>query len=170
LARAPITQGAIGDIVVPPRCQWKATFLLFKNAHAKICPLNFTIEQTEFAKAANEVRSKHPERVLKFAEVVLMKKGFGEMPEEEQGVETLKGGGSHPYGGEMPMEEIPEERAKGAKPDFRVLQPQVGKDGKQYLSDVGALWRNVSKSGNVFYTLKIGKLRLLVFENRERDG
>ncbi|MBS3068924.1 hypothetical protein J4441_01010 [Candidatus Micrarchaeota archaeon] len=82
-----------------------------------------------------------------------MEKGVGEMPvEKEEGHEEEK-----------------EERVKGAKPDFRVLQPQVDKEGKQCLADVGALWKNVSKSGNEFYTLKIGKLRLLVFENRDRE-
>lgn len=80
-----------------------------------------------------------------------MEEGFGEMPVENESLEG-KGQGAH-----------------GARPDFRVLQPQVDKDGKQQLVDVGALWRNVSKSGNVFYTLKIGKMRLLVFENREKD-
>jgi len=37
--------------------------------------------------------------------------------------------------------------------------------GKTVYKDVGAMWRNVSKSGNEFYTLKIGKLKLLVFQN-----
>ncbi len=58
------------------------------------------------------------------------------------------------------------ERVAGAKPDFRVVQPEyVPALGKSVYKDVGAMWRNVSKSGNEFYTMKIGKLKLLVFPN-----
>lgn len=57
-------------------------------------------------------------------------------------------------------------RAAGAKPDFRIVQPEyVQPLGKTVYKDVGAMWRNVSKGGNEFYTLKIGKLKLLVFPN-----
>jgi hypothetical protein len=31
--------------------------------------------------------------------------------------------------------------------------------------NVGGMWKNVSKNGNDFYTLKIGELKLLVFPN-----
>ena len=55
---------------------------------------------------------------------------------------------------------------KGTKPDFSVVQPQRQQDGKEKLVNVGAMWRNVSKQGREFYTLKIGNLRLLVFPNR----
>jgi len=59
-----------------------------------------------------------------------------------------------------------EGRAAGAKPDFRIVQPEyVPALGKTVYKDVGAMWHNVSKSGNDFYTMKIGKLKLLVFEN-----
>ena len=59
-----------------------------------------------------------------------------------------------------------EPRAPGMKPDFRIVQPEyVQALGKTVYKDVGAMWRNVSKSGNEFYTLKIGKLKLLVFQN-----
>lgn len=55
---------------------------------------------------------------------------------------------------------------KGERPDFRVVQTEYNsKLGKTLFKDVGAMWRGVSKSGNEFYTLKIGKLRLLVFPN-----
>lgn len=55
---------------------------------------------------------------------------------------------------------------KGARPDFRVVQPEYnGKLGKSVFKDVGAMWRNTSKNGNEFYTMKIGKLKLLVFPN-----
>ncbi|MCD6227712.1 DUF736 family protein [Candidatus Micrarchaeota archaeon] len=55
---------------------------------------------------------------------------------------------------------------KGNRPDFRIVQPSIDLDGKQKLVSVGAMWRNVSKNGNVFYTLKIGDLKLLVFPNK----
>jgi len=78
--------------------------------------------------------------------------------------------------GEMPVRENEEklddeggeakERVAGAKPDFRIVQPEyVPALGKTVYKDVGAMWRNVSKAGNEFYTLKIGKLKLLVFAN-----
>ena len=58
------------------------------------------------------------------------------------------------------------ERTAGAKPDFRIVQPEyVPALGKTVYKDVGAMWHNVSKSGNEFYTMKIGKLKLLVFQN-----
>ncbi|MEM4554223.1 MAG: hypothetical protein QXT25_00020 [Candidatus Anstonellaceae archaeon] len=68
--------------------------------------------------------------------------GFGEMPEADSG------------------------NIKGARPDFRVVQAEYdNRTGKTVFRDVGAIWRNTSKAGNNFYTLKIGKLRLLVFPN-----
>ncbi|MBM3229149.1 DUF736 domain-containing protein [Candidatus Parvarchaeota archaeon] len=54
---------------------------------------------------------------------------------------------------------------KGARPDFRVVQPEVDREGKVVFKNVGALWKNTSKAGRDFYTMKIGKLRLLVFPN-----
>ena len=58
------------------------------------------------------------------------------------------------------------ERVAGPKPDFRIVQPEyVPALGKTVYKDVGAMWHNVSKSGNEFYTMKIGKLKLLVFQN-----
>ncbi|MEM2138054.1 MAG: hypothetical protein QW568_03115 [Candidatus Anstonellaceae archaeon] len=82
-----------------------------------------------------------------------MKTGLGEMPDGE----TVSESGSE----EMEM--------KGPRPDFRVVQPEYNsKLGKTLFKDVGAMWKGVSKSGNEFYTLKIGKLRLLVFHNEKR--
>jgi len=61
------------------------------------------------------------------------------------------------------------ERVAGAKPDFRIVQPEyVPALGKTVYKDVGAMWHNVSKSGNEFYTMKIGKLKLLVFQNTKQ--
>ncbi len=60
--------------------------------------------------------------------------------------------------------------AKGQKPDFRVVQPEYdNRLGKTLFKDVGAMWRNTSKSGNEFYTMKIGKLKLLVFRNDKQE-
>jgi len=53
----------------------------------------------------------------------------------------------------------------GNRPDFRVVQTDRDKDGKSVYINVGGMWKNVSKSGNEFYTLKIGQLKLLVFAN-----
>jgi len=59
-------------------------------------------------------------------------------------------------------------RIAGPKPDFRVVQTEYdSRLGKTVYKDVGAMWRNVSKAGNEFYTMKIGKLKLLVFQNQK---
>jgi len=55
--------------------------------------------------------------------------------------------------------------AVGNRPDFRVVQTDQDKDGKTLYKNIGGMWKNVSKSGNEFYTLKIGNLKLLVFPN-----
>jgi len=56
----------------------------------------------------------------------------------------------------------------GEKPDLRVVQVEYdSRLGKAVYKDVGAMWRNVSKAGNEFYTMKIGKLKLLVFPNNK---
>ena len=69
--------------------------------------------------------------------------------------------------GQMPAaeENAPEKR----HPDYRVVQPEFdARENKTVFKDVGALWHNVSaKTGREFYTLKIGKLRLLVFPNQK---
>ena len=59
-----------------------------------------------------------------------------------------------------------EVREKGPRPDYRVVQTEYNSTlGKTLVKDVGAMWKGTSKAGNEFYTLKIGKLRLLVFPN-----
>lgn len=83
--------------------------------------------------------------------------------------------------GEMPeqnakwnIEENGAEEGKGApaasnQPEFRLVQPEYDvREGKTVFRDVGAMWKNISqKTGKEFYTLKIGKLRLLVFSNQK---
>ncbi|MBI2079620.1 hypothetical protein HYT84_02555 [Candidatus Micrarchaeota archaeon] len=65
------------------------------------------------------------------------------------------------------FEEVqPEQKTSGGnRPDFRVVQADRDKDGNAVYKNVGGMWKNVSKSGNEFYTLYIGKLKLLVFKN-----
>lgn len=65
------------------------------------------------------------------------------------------------------FEEIQSEKqsAGSNRPDMRVVQADRDKDGNVVYSNVGGMWKNVSKNGNEFYTLKIGQLKLLVFPN-----
>lgn len=56
---------------------------------------------------------------------------------------------------------------QGSRPDFRVVQPDRDKNGNVVYVNVGSMWKNVSKSGNEFYTLRIGQLKLLVFPNNK---
>ena len=68
-------------------------------------------------------------------------------------------------------EEEPVELAvKGERPDFRVVQPGTDAAGNQSFANVGGMWRGRSKAGNDFYTLRIGKLKLLVFPNRAKNA
>ncbi|MEW6723134.1 MAG: hypothetical protein AB1324_07760 [Candidatus Micrarchaeota archaeon] len=56
--------------------------------------------------------------------------------------------------------------APGAnRPDLRVVQADRDKEGNVVYTNVGGMWKNVSRNGNMFYTLKIGQLKLLVFPN-----
>ena len=56
----------------------------------------------------------------------------------------------------------------GEKPDFKVVQTEYdNRLGKTIFKDVGAMWHGTSKNGSDYYTLKIGKLRLLVFPNNK---
>ena len=81
------------------------------------------------------------------------KSGLGEMP--EKGEESSFSGNA-----ETAVKSV------GERPDFRVVQTEYdNRLGKTIFKDVGAMWHGVSKSGSDYYTLKIGKLRLLVFPN-----
>lgn len=55
--------------------------------------------------------------------------------------------------------------AGGNRPDFRIVQTDKDRDGKVLYMNVGGMWKNVSRNGKVFYTLRIGQLKLLVFPN-----
>lgn len=54
------------------------------------------------------------------------------------------------------------------RPDLRVVQADRDKNGNVVYKNVGGMWKNVSKNGNNFYTLKIGELKLLVFPNEKK--
>ncbi|MEM1700599.1 MAG: hypothetical protein QW785_00875 [Candidatus Anstonellales archaeon] len=54
---------------------------------------------------------------------------------------------------------------KRGRPDYRVLQLIVDKDGKSKFAEVGAMWLHQKKEGGSFYIMKIGKLKLFVFKN-----
>jgi hypothetical protein len=91
---------------------------------------------------------------MKETEVKLDDEGFEEIPSEPK---AESGGGSQGAGGAA--------NAGSNRPDLRVVQTDRDKEGNVVYSNVGGMWRNVSKNGNVFYTLRIGQLKLLVFPN-----
>lgn len=62
--------------------------------------------------------------------------------------------------------EAEEKAAAGApkqKPEMHVYQPDVDPQGKKRFVEVGAIWKNTSKAGRTFYSIKIGNLRLIAF-------
>lgn len=62
-----------------------------------------------------------------------------------------------------------EEQQQGAnRPDIRIVQVEVDREGKNIYKNVGGMWKNVSKNGNEFYTIKIGSLKLLAFPNTQK--
>jgi hypothetical protein len=65
--------------------------------------------------------------------------------------------------GEMPIDK--------KQPEFRLVQPEYdSREEKTVFKDIGAVWKNISqKTGKEFYTLKIGKLKLLMFENQRLE-
>ncbi len=79
-----------------------------------------------------------------FEEVPKAKKQMPQQPAEQQGGQNLN------------------------RPDFRIVQTEADREGRTVYKNVGGMWRNVSKNGNVFYTLMIGSLKLLVFPNDKK--
>ena len=65
-------------------------------------------------------------------------------------------------------ENKPTEPKTSNRPDFRIVQTEVDRDGKTIFKNVGGMWKNTSKNGNEFYTLMIGQLKLLVFPNQNK--
>lgn|SRR5512143_2075848 len=94
---------------------------------------------------------------MKNTEEKLDEEGFEEIPSESKDNFAPPGAGGAPSAGAP---------AAGAnRPDLRVVQADRDKDGNVVYTNVGGMWKNVSKNGNMFYTLKIGQLKLLVFPN-----
>ncbi|MFH1521139.1 MAG: hypothetical protein ABID61_05830 [Candidatus Micrarchaeota archaeon] len=56
----------------------------------------------------------------------------------------------------------------GNRPDFRIVQTDKDREGNVVYSNVGGMWKNISKNGKTFYTLRIGQLKLLVFPNDKK--
>jgi hypothetical protein len=92
---------------------------------------------------------------VKETEVKLTDEGFEEVTSEGGDSDFSSDSGASSSGG-------------GNRPDFRIVQPDRDKDGNPVYINVGGMWKNISKSGNEFYTLKIGSLKLLVFENKNK--
>ena len=88
---------------------------------------------------------------MKETEVKLDDEGFEEIPSDEK--QDAGKPDASPAG------------QGGNRPDLRVVQTDRDKDGNVVYSNVGGMWKNVSKNGNTFYTLRIGQLKLLVFPN-----
>jgi hypothetical protein len=92
---------------------------------------------------------------MKSTEMKLDEEGFEEIPSEGKDNFAPPGGSGGAAGA-----------APGAnRPDLRVVQADRDKDGNVVYTNVGGMWKNISKNGNMFYTLKIGQLKLLVFPN-----
>ncbi|MFH0817666.1 MAG: DUF736 family protein [Candidatus Micrarchaeota archaeon] len=71
---------------------------------------------------------------------------------------------------EVEVPDVPEPngaKAKGPKPDFRVVQTDRGPNGEARFRNIGGMWKKTSKSGNEFYSMSIGNLRLLAFPNEK---
>lgn len=76
---------------------------------------------------------------------------------DEEGFEEIESGGK--------SQEAPAQSGSGNRPDLRVVQTDRDKNGNVVYLNVGGMWKNISKNGNEFYTLRIGQLKLLVFPN-----
>lgn len=71
---------------------------------------------------------------------------------------------------ENKMEEKTEENTEHkvdpkTQPDLNIVQIRKTQNGDEKPVKVGAMWKNMSKDGKMYYNLAIGNLRLLVFEN-----
>ncbi len=94
---------------------------------------------------------------MKNEEINLVDEGFEEIGEAKKQPAGPAPGSQNSTGAQQ----------QGAKPDFRVVQPDRDKNGNIVYTNVGGMWKNISKSGNEFYTLRIGQLKLLVFPNNK---
>lgn len=97
---------------------------------------------------------------MKEEEIDLVDEGFEEVESDANSNPGQKSA-PKPAGGEAP-------RTGSNRPDLRVVQADRDRDGNIVYMNVGGMWKNVSKAGNEFYTLKIGNLKLLVFPNANK--
>ena len=100
---------------------------------------------------------------MKEEEVDLVDEGFEEVENKKSNANSNPGQGEaqKPVGGEA-------QRTGPNRPDLRVVQADRDRDGNVVYTNVGGMWKNISKAGNEFYTLKIGGLKLLVFPNKNK--
>ncbi len=96
---------------------------------------------------------------MKEEEVDLVDEGFEEVGREKN---ANPGGRASNTGGDASS------RTGSNRPDLRVVQADRDRDGNVVYTNVGGMWKNVSKNGNVFYTLRIGNMKLLVFPNANK--
>lgn len=94
---------------------------------------------------------------MKESEIKLEDEGFEEVRSEEKSGGDAAGAGTVPGGS-----------TGSNRPDLRVVQADRDKNGNVVYKNVGGMWKNISKNGNEFYTLKIGELKLLVFPNANK--
>lgn len=66
-------------------------------------------------------------------------------------------------------EKKPDLQKQGSRPDFSLVQPDTDRDGKTKYINIGGMWKNVSKNGKEFYTVRIGNLKLLAFPNNRQE-
>lgn len=97
---------------------------------------------------------------MKEEEVDLVDEGFEEVGSKPN-ANSGSGRNTTKAGGEA-------SRTGSNRPDLRVVQADRDRDGNALYVNVGGMWKNVSKNGNEFYTLKIGNLKLLVFPNENK--
>jgi hypothetical protein len=99
--------------------------------------------------------------------------GAGEMPDEDAKMQVQNQPAEMNEGPAVAAEpqEGEGQQEKGKQPEFRLVQPEYDtRESKTIFKDVGAVWKNVSqKTGKEFYTLKIGKMRLLMFPNQKLE-
>lgn len=79
--------------------------------------------------------------------------------------ENLEDEGFEEIESKVPDNQAPPAAPGANRPDLRVVQTDRDKDGNVVYMNVGGMWKNISKNGKLFYTLRIGQLKLLVFPN-----
>lgn len=72
--------------------------------------------------------------------------------------------------GSEQTEKKSENSKQGNRPDFSLVQPDTDRDGKTKYINIGGMWKNVSKNGKEFYTVRIGNLKLLAFPNKSEKS